>query len=196
MQCEYGCGNTSSYIINNKNCCSKHYNSCPAIRTKNSDGCKRAYNNGRAHRGFTVEAQENSNKKAIQNAIQKAFTKNSYYTNDVIKRYLIEHYKWEYVCSECNLVDWNDKPINLELDHINGVSSDNRLINLRFLCLNCHSQTPTFRGRNINTGQIKVTDAELIDALQCTKNIRQALILVKLAPKGGNYNRAKKLLNK
>jgi 5-methylcytosine-specific restriction endonuclease McrA len=41
----------------------------------------------------------------------------------------------------------------LELDHINGVSDDHRLENLRLLCPNCHSQTDTYCGRNIRIGR-------------------------------------------
>jgi hypothetical protein len=53
-------------------------------------------------------------------------------------------------CEECNLDSkWNDKPINMELDHINGNSKDHRLANLKILCPNCHSQTDTFRAKNI-----------------------------------------------
>jgi 5-methylcytosine-specific restriction endonuclease McrA len=37
----------------------------------------------------------------------------------------------------------------MQLDHVNGVKNDNRLANLRMLCPNCHSQTPTFTGRNL-----------------------------------------------
>lgn len=41
-----------------------------------------------------------------------------------------------------------NKKISLELDHINGNNTDNRIGILRFLCPNCHSQTPTFRAKN------------------------------------------------
>ena len=52
-------------------------------------------------------------------------------------------------CDICGLGDeWNDRPINHRIDHINGVSTDNRLENLRMLCPNCDSQQPTFAGRN------------------------------------------------
>ncbi len=37
----------------------------------------------------------------------------------------------------------------LELDHVNGDPTDNRLENLRILCPNCHALTDNYRGRNI-----------------------------------------------
>jgi hypothetical protein len=50
-------------------------------------------------------------------------------------------------CEECGIVEWNGKQITLELDHVNGDNTDNRLENLKILCPNCHSQTPTFRNK-------------------------------------------------
>lgn len=58
-------------------------------------------------------------------------------------------------CAECGIEStWNYKPIILQLDHIDGNHSNNVLNNLRILCPNCHSQTPTFAGRNITTKSI------------------------------------------
>jgi chromosome segregation ATPase len=54
----------------------------------------------------------------------------------------------KYECKICNISSWNENPISLQLDHINGVKNDNRLENLRFLCPNCHSQTNTWGSKN------------------------------------------------
>ena len=56
-------------------------------------------------------------------------------------------------CCICNLTEWCNKPITLEMDHINGNATDNTITNLRMLCPNCHSQTPTFKNKNRGKGR-------------------------------------------
>ncbi len=52
-------------------------------------------------------------------------------------------------CEECGWAKkTSDGYLPLELDHINGDRTDNRLVNLRILCPNCHSLKPTHRGKN------------------------------------------------
>lgn len=103
--------------------------------------------------------------------------------------------KYQYRCAICNIDEWNSQPITLEIDHIDGINTRHDFDNLRPLCPNCHSQTKTWRGRNIKSEFRKeVTDEELLDALKNTPNIRQALLKVGLKAKGGNYKRASKMM--
>ena len=59
---------------------------------------------------------------------------------------------FNYAYNECGVSDsYNGKPIALQIDHINGDSTDNAKVNLRFLCPNCHSQTDNFGHKNIKS---------------------------------------------
>lgn len=76
----------------------------------------------------------------------------SNYSRYQLKRRLVQEGLLEYRCygDGCKLSsEWLGKKLSLQLDHINGRGNDNRIENLRFLCPNCHSQTPTFAGRNL-----------------------------------------------
>lgn len=78
------------------------------------------------------------------------FCQDSSYRNRVhLKRRLIRSGVAN-LCSLCGIgPEWNGKPLTLQLDHINGVFNDHRRENLRLLCPNCHSQTPTYAGGNL-----------------------------------------------
>lgn len=72
--------------------------------------------------------------------------KSAYLKNRLIKEGLKEN-----KCEECKIENWNNKKIVFELDHIDGNNKNNAYENLKILCPNCHSQTPTFRGRKVKT---------------------------------------------
>ena len=58
-----------------------------------------------------------------------------------------------YECSMCNISTWNNSPLILECDHIDGNPKNNKPENLRLLCPNCHSQTESFKGKNYGNGR-------------------------------------------
>ena len=82
--------------------------------------------------------------------LQEVMVADSSYRNlTSLKKRIVESGLIDYVCSECGQEPiWNNKPLVLILDHINGINNDHRLENLRFLCPNCNAQQPTFAGRN------------------------------------------------
>lgn len=71
-----------------------------------------------------------------------------------LKSKILKYNLIEYKCKCGNKGEWEGKIIVLQLDHVNGINTDNRLENLRFLCPNCHSQTETHSGKN-NKNNIK-----------------------------------------
>lgn len=77
--------------------------------------------------------------------IKDVLIENSTYTNtgSLKKRLIKEGYK-QHKCELCGYEE------NVELHHINGQPTDNRLENLQILCPNCHAKTENFRGKNIS----------------------------------------------
>lgn len=66
-----------------------------------------------------------------------------------LKERLFEEGLKENRCERCGLSRWLGKPISMQLHHVNGDGSDNRLENLQLLCGNCHSQTDNWGGRGV-----------------------------------------------
>ena len=68
--------------------------------------------------------------------LSKILTKDSSYNRTKLKQRLIEEGIKENKCEICGLTHWLNKPITIQLHHLNGLNNDNRLSNLQFLCPN------------------------------------------------------------
>jgi 5-methylcytosine-specific restriction endonuclease McrA len=95
--------------------------------------------------GIELKTVKNNVKIPIQEILEG---KHPYYQTFKLNKRLIKENVLENKCSVCNIDNWNNKPIGLHLDHINGNSTDHTFKNLRLICPNCHSQTETYCGKN------------------------------------------------
>lgn len=72
--------------------------------------------------------------------------------NKSLKRRLIKDGLRKYECESCKINEYSFYgqaiKLTLQLDHIDGDPTNNVEKNLRLLCPNCHSLTPTFCGKN------------------------------------------------
>jgi hypothetical protein len=127
---------------------------------------------------------------------EEIFCEKSSVSTRVVRNYLENESDFQHKCQNCGITDWLGQKVCLDLDHINGNNRDNRRENLRFMCLNCHGQTHTFRGKNIDRKSLpSVSDEQLLKALRESPSIRKALLIVGLTAKGGNYTRVYRLIN-
>lgn len=78
---------------------------------------------------------------------EEFFVVGSKNNNQKVKNRLFEENIKKYECEECGISNYRDKPITLQLHHVNGVNTDNRIENLQILCPNCHSQTDNYAGK-------------------------------------------------
>ena len=98
----------------------------------------------------------------VKKSLAEILTVNSSYPTSHLRLRLFKEKVKEPKCENCGLTIWLGQEISFELDHINGVSNDHRIENLRVLCPNCHSQTPTWRGRN--NGSLVKAESRLVEA--------------------------------
>lgn len=89
--------------------------------------------------------------------------KHPLYQTNFLKERLYRAGLKEERCEECGITEWNGKELVFHLDHIDGNKKNHLLDNLKILCPNCHSQTPTFAGRNV---RLKRLEAEASKKVQ------------------------------
>jgi 5-methylcytosine-specific restriction endonuclease McrA len=58
-----------------------------------------------------------------------------------------------YKCNVCDISEWNNNPLTLQVNHIDGDASNNDPNNLELICPNCHTQTSTYGGKNKGNGR-------------------------------------------
>lgn len=84
--------------------------------------------------------------------LENILVENSKYTYTThLKERLYKEGIKEKVCELCGQDEnWKSGKLVHILDHINGISNDNRIENLRIVCPNCNSNLVTNGGKNIN----------------------------------------------
>lgn len=107
---------------------------------------------------FKVTYTSRVRKPIKEYSLELVLVENSNFDSFSLKKKLLKYNIFEHKCYKCNLKEWNGLPIPIELDHINGINTDNRLENLIILCPNCHAQTPTYRGKNLKDKKISKID--------------------------------------
>lgn len=92
----------------------------------------------------------NKNTGGIKRTEENVFCENSTADQKTLRKFYKIKFPQKY-CSICNQgLTWNNRPLTLILDHINGNNKDNRIENLRWVCPNCNSQLLTTNARNPN----------------------------------------------
>lgn len=71
--------------------------------------------------------------------IEEYLSNKSYISSHRLKNKLFKEKIFEKKCYKCNLTEWFNEPISLELHHLDENRMNNSLDNLTILCPNCHA---------------------------------------------------------
>ena len=109
-------------------------------------------------------------KEKIKRTEKNTFIKNSTASQKVLRELYKKNNYTEYKCSICGQEPfWNGKELTLTLDHINGINTDDRLENLRWVCPNCDRQLDTFCSKN--NRKERINKAKKTYCIDCGKEI-------------------------
>lgn len=175
--CDHGCGNIAQFKnVSGKITCLENSSSCPAIRKRNSDSVINSYRTGKKKPMKEVYESLSSEKKEKMNW-NKDNKKADFSYNGKGNHKGVLILERGHRCESCKLPEWLGKPITLELEHIDGDRKNNIKSNLKLLCPNCHSQTPTWKIGNKGGGWKvkKYSDEEMIEAITSSTCLNQVL---------------------
>ena len=97
---------------------------------------------------YKIDYSHFGNLNRIERNEKNVFIENSTATQKVLRHQYEKGNYSDYKCSICGMEPiWQNKPLVLILDHINGINTDDRLENLRQVCPNCNMQLPTTNGK-------------------------------------------------
>lgn len=108
-------------------------------------------------------SKNNSKRKKIKLSLKdkQNIKINNWITNKIeIKsvRHIFREYLLNKFNNQCSVCNWNkinpySNRICLEVEHLDGNSSNNKIDNLTILCPNCHSLTKTYKALNKGNGR-------------------------------------------
>ena len=97
---------------------------------------------------FTGQAWNKGKKLGPKRSVDEYLSNQKPIQSWKLKRRLLNEGLFESKCYNCSKDTWMNKPIPLELHHIDGDNTNNTLSNLTILCPNCHALTDNYRGKN------------------------------------------------
>ena len=154
MPCQFCKTETENPKFCSRSCAAKYNNTAFPKRIQQPSICKICNCSFKGHAGkvyCSKVCKEKASDVMFSNRINET---GCYYTPEnnagskSIRKYLIRKYGNQ--CMLCNQSghDWNDKPLTLIVDLINGHADDWSVNNIRIICPNCDSQLPTYKGGN------------------------------------------------
>ena len=134
-------------LVSHELVCANNPNKVKHAHSPNA-GAKKGYPCWNKGVSYKSQFQEIWKKKYPNESI---FIENSSFSRTSLKKRILLEDFIKYECEICKSGPvWQNKPMPLILDHINGINNDNRLVNLRFVCSNCDCQLPTYNAKNKN----------------------------------------------
>jgi hypothetical protein len=96
------------------------------------------------------------------------------------------------VCESCNLSRWLNRPMPLELHHIDGDPRNNALTNLQILCANCHSLEDSFCKKR--SARMDLTLEEYKDAITNSTTLVEACAKLNMRGTGQSHYKLKRIM--